>query len=159
MRLRNKTTGADVDDAETLADALVVCHVVRGRLATDAQLDELNQFRSALGGPDADPSAAARLEDAAAARQATWRALPPGHGADSALDQAAVARLDVRLRALDSLVASVDASPGFDDAMVAKLRDALSTVCDGLDPAVAAAVDRIKAHVDERAELLAARDG
>ena len=41
--------------------------------------------------------------------------------------------------------------------MVARLQDALRTVCDGLPPSVADAIARIKDHVDERASLLASR--
>ncbi|EGB06002.1 hypothetical protein AURANDRAFT_65979 [Aureococcus anophagefferens] len=155
--------GRDAADVEALRGADVLCRVLRGRLVADDQVRALADLRAVLGAAagDAVPpgcaTAAAGLEDALAARQAAWRDLPPSLGAASALSQAEVSKIEVRLQALHNLVESVDKCPGFDDDMVARLQGALATVCDGLPPAVAEAIARIKDHVEERAMLLAAR--
>ncbi|KAH8092766.1 zinc finger protein [Aureococcus anophagefferens] len=133
---------------------------VGGRDAADVRaLADLRAVLGAAAGDAVPPgcaTAAAGLEDALAARQAAWRDLP-SLGAASALSQAEVSKIEVRLQALHNLVESVDKCPGFDDDMVARLQGALATVCDGVPPAVAEAIARIKDHVEERAMLLAAR--
>jgi hypothetical protein len=165
VRLRRASDGGDLLDVPSLRHAAsagdVLCHVVRGRLVTDDQTDAIASLRSVLGAgaasEAADPDADAAVETAVASRQAAWRALGTNAGADSSLGQADVSRLEVRLQALHALVASVDNCPGFDDDMVARLSRALETVCDGLPHTVTAAITRIKAHVEERAALLAQR--
>ena len=68
-----------------------------------------------------------------------------------------VVHLEVRLNALQKLVASIDSTATWDAEMVAKVDEALSAFGGGLDPAVNAAVARIRARVDERAALVAER--
>ena len=65
--------------------------------------------------------------------------------------------LEVRLNALQKLVASIDSTTTWDAEMVAKVDEALSAFGGGFDPAVNAAVARIRARVDERAALVAER--
>ena len=165
-RVRLRLPAAGGRDAATVADlrgAAVVCHVVRGRLVTDEQVDALAHLRTVLGAaagplvPAGATQTAEALEGALARRQADWRDLPRALGAASPLDQAEVSKIEIRLQALHNLVESVDKCPGFDADMVARLQDALRTVCDGLPPSVADAIARIKDHVDERASLLASR--
>ena len=82
--------------------------------------------------------------------------VPPAHGAPLAAREG-VEHLEVRLNALHKLVASIDSTTTWDEAMVTKIDEALSAFGGGLDPGVEAAVARIRARVDERAALLAER--
>ena len=54
-------------------------------------------------------------------------------------------------------MASIDSTTTWDAEMVAKVDEALSAFGGGFDPAVNAAVARIRARVDERAALVAER--
>lgn len=159
IRLRDAATGADVATAADLASTDVVCHLNQGELVTDAQVDDLARLKSILGdeAPDAStPEQHQLLDQSIEALRAVWRAVPPAHGAPLAAREG-VEHLEVRLNALHKLVASIDSTTTWDEAMVTKVDEALSAFGGGLDPGVEAAVARIRARVDERAALLAER--
>lgn len=137
------------------------CRIQKGSLVADAQTAELVDLRLTIGdnvqsltSPADMRQRAAAIDDGVAARQARWR--DRGRGL-STLSQADVARLQVRVDALTKLVDALDACPGFDQDMVGRLKRDLATVCDGLPPCVAQAVDRLEKAVEERASLIAAR--
>lgn len=137
------------------------CRIQKGRLVADAQATELVDLRLTIGddvqsltSPTDMCQRAAAIDDGVAARQAQWR--DRGRGL-STLSQADVARLQVRVDALTKLVDALDACPGLDQEMVDRLKRDLATVCDGLPPCVARAVDRLEKAVEERASLIAAR--
>ena len=139
--------------------AAVVCQIVTGDLISDGQVEDLARLKSILGDNALDASTAAQreaLDASVEARRAVWRAVPPAHGAAAATREDVV-HLEVRLNALQKLVASIDSTTTWDAEMVAKVDEALSAFGGGLDPAVNAAVARIRARVDERAALVAER--
>ena len=159
IRLRDNTTGEDIGTAADLEEADVVCQIVTGDLITDGQVEDLARLKSILGDNAIDASTAAQreaLDASIEARRAVWRAVPPAHGAAAATREDVV-HLEVRLNALQKLVASIDSTTTWDAEMVAKVDEALSAFGGGLDPAVNAAVARIRARVDERAALVAER--
>ena len=158
IRLRDKSTGEDIGTAADLEAADVVCQIVRGDLISDGQVEDLARLKSILGDNALDASTAAQreaLDQSIEARRAVWRAVPPAHGAAATRED--VVHLEVRLNALQKLVASIDSTTTWDAEMVAKVDEALSAFGGGLDPAVNAAVARIRARVDERAALVAER--
>jgi hypothetical protein len=159
IRLRDKSTGEDIGTAADLEAADVVCQIVTGDLISDGQVEDLARLKSILGDNALDASTAAQreaLDQSIEARRAVWRAVPPAHGAAAATREDVV-HLEVRLNALQKLVASIDSTTTWDAEMVAKVDEALSAFGGGLDPAVNAAVARIRARVDERAALVAER--
>ena len=159
IRLRDNTTGEDIGTAADLEEADVVCQVVTGELITDGQVEDLARLKSILGDNAIDESTSEQreaLDQSIEARRAVWRAVPPAHGAAAATREDVV-HLEVRLNALQKLVASIDSTTTWDAEMVAKVDEALSAFGGGLDPAVNAAVARIRARVDERAALVAER--
>ncbi len=159
IRLRDAASGEDIGTAADLESADVVCQIVRGELITDGQVEDLARLKSILGDNAIDESTAEQrqaLDASIEARRAVWRAVPPAHGAAAATREDVV-HLEVRLNALQKLVASIDSTTTWDAEMVAKVDEALSAFGGGLDPAVNAAVARIRARVDERAALVAER--
>ena len=159
IRLRDASSGEDIGTAADLEEANVVCQVVTGDLVTDGQVEDLARLKSILGDNAIDESTSAQreaLDASIEARRAVWRAVPPAHGAAAATREDVV-HLEVRLNALQKLVASIDSTTTWDAEMVAKVDEALSAFGGGLDPAVNAAVARIRARVDERAALVAER--
>ena len=159
IRLRDNSTGEDIGTAADLEEADVVCQIVTGDLITDGQVEDLARLKSILGDNAIDESTSAQreaLDASIEARRAVWRAVPPAHGAAAATREDVV-HLEVRLNALQKLVASIDSTTTWDAEMVAKVDEALSAFGGGLDPAVNAAVARIRARVDERAALVAER--
>ena len=157
--MRDAASGEDIGTAADLEEADVVCQIVRGDLVTDGQVEDLARLKSILGDNAIDESTAEQreaLDASIEARRAVWRAVPPAHGAAAATREDVV-HLEVRLNALQKLVASIDSTTTWDAEMVAKVDEALSAFGGGLDPAVNAAVARIRARVDERAALVAER--
>jgi hypothetical protein len=159
IRLRDAASGEDIATAADLESADVVCQIVRGELVTDGQVEDLARLKSILGDNAIDESTSEQreaLDASIEARRAVWRAVPPAHGAAAATREDVV-HLEVRLNALQKLVASIDSTTTWDAEMVAKVDEALSAFGGGLDPAVNAAVARIRARADERAALVAER--
>jgi hypothetical protein len=159
IRLRDASNGEDIGTAADLEEADVVCQIVRGDLISDGQVEDLARLKSILGDNAIDESTSEQreaLDASVEARRAVWRAVPPAHGAAAATREDVV-HLEVRLNALQKLVASIDSTTTWDAEMVAKVDEALSAFGGGLDPAVNAAVARIRARVDERAALVAER--
>ena len=149
IRLRDAATSEDIGLAADLESADVVCQIVTGDLVTDGQVEDLARLKSILGDNAIDASTAAQreaLDQSIEARRAVWRAVPPAHGAAAATREDVV-HLEVRLNALQKLVASIDSTTTWDAEMVAKVDEALSAFGGGLDPAVNAAVARIRARV------------
>ena len=156
IRLRDASNGEDIGTAADLEEADVVCQIVRGELVTDGQVEDLARLKSILGDNAIDESTAEQreaLDASIEARRAVWRAVPPAHGAAAATREDVV-HLEVSLNALQKLVASIDSTTTWDAEMVAKVDERSSR---RLDPAVNAAVARIRARVDERAALVAER--
>lgn len=156
LKFARAADGGALDDDDTALHTLgkCICTVVTAALVSDDQVADLATLKHTLGPISEmtlDEDGASRLEEAVSARQARWR-----QGTD-ALSQADVARLEVRMQALTKLVDIVDKCPGFDAAMVDRLKREFATVCDGLPPVVCNAITRVQLAVDERASLLAAK--
>ncbi|KAJ8601536.1 hypothetical protein CTAYLR_008015 [Chrysophaeum taylorii] len=159
LRFKRRSTGLDLGTIADLRNASdagdCACEVSRrAKPASEARASELAEIRRCAGEIARSPEArvrAARIEDGVSARQARWRSRGDGL---SSLSQAEVAKLEVRVEALASLVEAVDKCPGLDEDMVSRVRRDLSAVCDGLPSSVSRAIARLEAAVEERAELL-----
>ncbi|KAJ1456526.1 Iguana/Dzip1-like DAZ-interacting protein N-terminal-domain-containing protein [Pelagophyceae sp. CCMP2097] len=165
IRLRQRSNGADVRDVSELCAFMkrgdVVCHVVRGRVVSDAQADALHVMRQTLAETSlsaaGDAALGLKLDAAVARRRESWRALPANVGSAAPLSQKDVFKLEARVGALHKLMEALDRAPEFDESLLKKLQHALETVCDGMPQSVVDAIVRVRENIEERAALVVAR--